>query len=266
MICQDIQQQLYPFLDGELDDALRDAFRHHLDGCPSCRTLAEEIGQFENQLRTTLPDEPVPSGIWARIQADLEPGVATGAAVEKTSRVTAWKWAAAVAAVLVLAFGMTRVKPLFAPESLQARLLSVPVDDLHTFMASRRALDVASTAPQHVRQWFQEKVDFPPPELPVRVGTAHLVGGRLCHFLDRRVASYMYDADGHYLSLYVMPRQGLSPPAGADVALESLRATLHEVHGYTHIIWSRMDLLYSLVSDLPREQLVDMARAVVREG
>lgn len=151
------------------------------------------------------------------------------------------------------------LRALWAPGALEARLLSVPVQDLHTFVVSQRSLDVASPDPQYVRQWFQGKVDFPPPLLPTHAGTATLVGGRLCYFLDRRVASFMYTTDGHYLSLYVMPRRGLSPPQDG-VARTTPRATVHEVQGYTHIIWSHMALLYSLVSDLPTARLLEMTR------
>jgi anti-sigma factor RsiW len=159
---------------------------------------------------------------------------------------------------------MAFLKPWLLPDTLEARVLSVPVQDLHTFVVSRRDLDVASTVTEQVRHWFQGKVDFAPPQLPADVGNAHLVGGRLCHFLNRRVAAFMYIANEHYLSLYVMPRHGLPLPAGTVTVLTQPPAGVHTVQGYTHILWWQADLLYSLVSDLPPPQLVDMARAVAQ--
>ena len=168
----------------------------------------------------------------------------------------------ATAAVIMLALSVAIFRPLWLPGSRQARLLSIPVEDLHTFVVSQRGLDVDSTGAEQVRQWFWEKVDFSPPLLPGRVGKATLVGGRLCHFLDRRVAAFMYRSEGHYLAVNVMPRDGLILPTHGDGALETPSGTIHDVKGYTHIIWSRSDLLYSLVSDLPQNQLTEMAKAM----
>lgn len=277
MTCHDLQHHLFSFLDGMLEERLSEEIRHHLEACPTCNAEVEATKRLEDRLRATVRDEAVPASLWSRIQSDLDRNVATpDTTTVKRPRVRPWAWlprrrmawiqTAVAAAVIILALSLALLKPWLLPGSLEARLLSVPVQDLHTFVVSARNLDVASTAPQQVQRWFREKVGFPPPSLPARVGTAQLVGGRLCHFLNRRVAAFMYAAEGHYLSLYVMPRRGLSLPERDRLSLDELSATLHEVQGYTHILWSRTDLIYSLVSDLPQTQLMTLARAVVQEG
>ncbi len=265
MTCHDVQQHLYDFLDSALDSATGDAVQHHLETCTPCRTAFEATQSIEDQLRHTLREEPVPPTLWPRIQADLDRVVPAAIAATTQKRRRPWLWSAALAAVLVLSLGIALLKPvLMRSESLHARLLSVPVNDLHTFVVSQRPLDMASADPQQLRQWFQQKVAFPPPVLPVQVGAAYLVGGRLCYFLERRVASYMYSADGHYVSLYVMPHEGLQQPSDAVRRLRQPQATVHEVQGYTHVIWSHTGLLYSLVSDLPQGQIFAMARQMMR--
>jgi anti-sigma factor RsiW len=266
MTCHDVQHQLSRFLDGMLDATTRGAVQQHLETCASCRVTVEANQRLEQRLRATLRCEAVPDTLWPRILADVSPGASAGST--KTQRLfgTRWVWSTVAAAVIVLALSVVLLKPWLLPDTLEARVLSVPVQDLHTFVVSQRNLDVASTVPEHVRHWFQEKVDFAPPHMPEHVGKAHLVGGRLCHFLNRRVAAFMYTADEHYLSLYVMPRHGLPLPTGAIAVLQRPLAGVHAVQGYTHILWSQADLLYSLVSDLPQPQLVDMARAVAQAG
>lgn len=142
----------------------------------------------------------------------------------------------------------------------------MPVDDLQTFVVSQRALDVAETVPTSLRQWFQTKVSFSPPVLPGQVEKAKLVGGRLCHFFNRRVASFMYRTDGRYVSVFVMPREGLTLPVGEEIDLHRARATVHEVQGYTHVIWVQTDLLYSFVSDLPQDRIMSLAKAIAQAG
>ena len=88
----------------------------------------------------------------------------------------------------------------------------------------------------------------------------------MCYFLDRRVASFMYTVDGHYVSLYVMPRHGL-PALPRDSARGAGHATrMYTVQGYTQIIWSHTDLLYALVSDLPSATLGALARGLAEAG
>ena len=265
MNCHDIQHQFYPFLDGELETEQHQAIERHLADCSSCQAGVERVGALEDRLRTAFQDEAVPEALWSRIQTNLEATEAVQPPIKLSRRMATWGWVA-TAAVLVLAVSVMVFQPPWLPRSRQAQLLSIPVEDLHTFVASQRGLDVSSTGSEQVRQWFWERVDFSPPALPVKVGKAQLIGGRLCHFLDRRVAAFMYQAEGHYLAVNVMPRQGLTLPIRGDGVLETPRGTIHEVKGYTHILWSRSDLLYSMVSDLPQEQLADVAKALAGQS
>ncbi|PON15344.1 hypothetical protein C2W62_24315 [Candidatus Entotheonella serta] len=264
MTCQDFQHHhLYAFIDGTLGGQVGADSEHHLSQCTHCRAAVEEIRDVEDRLRTVWREESVPDGLWTRIQAELDRPALDAMVADQKRWAVSWQWLAAAAAIIVLVFSVVQLNALFpSAAARQARLLSVPVDDLHTFVVSQRALDVADTEPTSLRKWFQTKVAFSPPVLPSDIDKAKLVGGRLCHFLNRRVASYMYQTDGRYVSLYVMSRQGLEPPPGKPLLLEPVQATLHEVKGYTHILWSQTDLLYSLVSDLPPDQLVDLAKTL----
>jgi hypothetical protein len=76
----------------------------------------------------------------------------------------------------------------------------------------------------------------------------------------------MYTDDGRYLSLYVMSRQGLPPLPQERVQVANPQAWVYEIRGYSHIIWFRTDLLYSLVSDLPQARLLELVQALVPAG
>jgi anti-sigma factor RsiW len=267
MTCQAFRHDhLYAFMDGNLEASLAASVAQHLAQCPQCRMTVNASERIEERLRALWQAESVDDALWDRIQTRLDHVPRHLSAVEAAKRGTVpWKRVAAMAAMVALALSIALWWPFLpATATRQACLVSVPVDDLHTFVVSQRALDVAHTAPAALRQWFQEKVAFSPPLLPAQIDQASLVGGRLCHFLERRVASFMYQLSGHYLSIYVMPRQGLALPMGHGIKLHRVQATVHEVQGYHHMIWTQTDLLYSLVSDLPQEQLVRMAHALVQ--
>lgn len=268
MNCQDFQHHhLYAFIDGTPNDTTGADSERHLNQCVHCRAAVENIRGVEDRLRTVWREEPAPDGLWARIQDGLDGAASAMPSGERQRRVTPWLWLAAAAAMLVLMFSVMQLGSIFpSTATRQARLLSVPVDDLQTFVVSQRALDVAETAPVSLRKWFQNKVSFSPPVLPGQVEKAKLAGGRLCHFLNRRVASFMYRTDGRYVSVYVMPREGLTLPDGEGIDLHRAQATVHEVQGYTHLVWSQTDLLYSFVSDLPQDRIVPMAKAIAQAG
>ena len=265
MTCHDVQHRLHAFLDEALDSGERQQVQNHVDDCPSCQAEVAEVSNLESRLRTTFQDEEIPDTLWARIQTNIEVTDPSLSPIKSSGWGGPWTWATA-AAVLFVVLSVTMLRPLWLPGSRQAQLLSIPVEDLHTFVVSQRGLDVNSTGSEQLRQWFWEKVDFSPPVLPVRIGQAKLIGGRLCHFLDRRVAAFMYRAEGHYLAVNVMPRKGLTLPVQGDGKLETPLGTIHDVKGYTHILWSQSDLLYSLVSDLPQKQLADMAKVIGAAG
>ncbi len=266
MNCQEFQHHhLYAFIDGTLDAQDGAESEHHLNQCAHCRAAVEDIRGVEDELRAVWREEAVPDELWTRIQARLD-GSDPGATRPKPSRrAVSWPWL--VAAAIALMAGVVQLRSLFpSAATRQAQLLSIPVDDLHTFVVSQRDLDVVETVPVSLREWFQTKVSFSPPVLPGQVEKAKLVGGRLCHFLNRRVASFMYQAEGRYVSVFVMPREGLMVPSGEGVDLQRVRASVHDVQGYTHLIWSQADLLYSFVSDLPQERIMEMAQAIVEAG
>ena len=131
--------------------------------------------------------------------------------------------------------------------------------ELRAFLDSRRPVDIESTDPAFLRTWFIERVDFAPPAVTAHVDDAALIGGRLCLFLARRVASYMYRAGGHVISLYVMKEDGLTTPASPVVRVGGREVTLQRTGAFGHMTWREGGLLYSLVSDLPQAHLLEFA-------
>ena len=69
--------------------------------------------------------------------------------------------------------------------------------------------------------------------------------------LDQRIASFMYQVDGAWVSLYIMR---------SETATQNLGAS-HEVllQGYAFIDWENQGLRYSLVGDLPVERLREIS-------
>jgi anti-sigma factor RsiW len=204
-------------------------------------------------------DDPVAAALWKAF-ADERPSHGLKQRLARSlrrlpppSRTTSgWRRFAmtTAAAVLILLLAVTPSGPR------RAELADVPLKELEAFIDSNRPVDVASDDPTRVRAWLAQRVDFAPP--PVARGSTQieLIGGRLCLFAGRRVASYMYRVQGRLLSIYVMTANGLS--LTGRTRTERIGRTLavtREGH-LTQASWIEDGLIYSVVGALSEPGLL----------
>jgi anti-sigma factor RsiW len=115
MNCIKIKDQLAAYLAGELKTAARKRVDEHLLGCLSCRAELARERAFNEFVRETLFDEPVPPGFLKRVvnmaRAEASP---TPADVRAVGGSQFWQWlmsfslpvrAAIVAAIILATFG-----------------------------------------------------------------------------------------------------------------------------------------------------------------
>ncbi len=255
MNCRDIEENTHAFLDGALSDMQAEAIRHHLGACAACRREVELARTLESAVRVVVAEDKPPENLWNRIAGNL----ADGHGSKRRIRGSVWTGVAAAIALLALATVQSFLaKPVAVVE--------VPVSEMRTFVESRRPLDVATTDPQQLLAWFDGKVDFRLPPPPSTVKPVRLVGGRLCYFLDRRVASYMYRHGDRYVSLYIFSESGLEIPERVSASLaQGVSASVHRREGFTHVVWVEEGFVYSLVADLSTEEIVDLARGMTAQ-
>jgi anti-sigma factor RsiW len=215
----------------------------HIDpkGCAS-----PEQAALQARIRSHFATIPPPAELAERILVDAQ-----------TTRPESRSWAsrrmligaacAALLAIFVLATGHRSDSPY--PGSLA----SVLINELHTFSVSGRDLDVTATDPRVVQSWFQPRVEFNPPRPPQHSAGLALKSGRLCHILNQRVASYMYEHNGNVVSLYV-----LNTTARADIP----NVASNYQRGHAHTAWRPDGLLYSLVGAVSLQDLQSVATSL----
>jgi anti-sigma factor RsiW len=258
MDCTSIHGRLHAFLDGELRESEAAAIRDHLAICASCLAEAEDIRLVESRIRAALSPVPETEKLWRRISAALERDRES-----QPSRLRRRWWyrsvlaAGAIAASVLVGVMLWQLIATRPSGDNRPSLASVPVMEFQTYIESRRSMDVATADPAQLRSWFATRVDFTPPAPPAPSGRLELLGGRLCYFFDRRVASYMYRFSGHLVSLYVMRGDGLD---FSKTARERRSAVLH-AGGFTDVVWTKGDFLFFLVSDLSEDTLLQIAAA-----
>ncbi|SHK33267.1 zf-HC2 domain-containing protein [Desulforamulus aeronauticus] len=161
MQCQAVLEMLSPYLDGVLDPAEYTAVEEHLAHCSSCRFELEELRSCMNLLQE-LPELSPPAGFRAGLMEKIDrlPSP-TEVPVQKSwfDRVTqvsrhSWYRTAAVAAVMVMALGVTS---LWEKDGNQF----IPVPN--------QTPDVASIVQPNPDKQETEVKDSEPSETPVTV-------------------------------------------------------------------------------------------------
>jgi anti-sigma factor RsiW len=260
MNCSDVRNQLRALLDGECAEALRAGLQSHLAICETCRGEAEAIAAFERRVPEVLQAEQVPPALLARLRSE-----AHQRGTRHSLRGMDWRVARRLALLGALALIL-----LFPPASVirlrqgqpdsRFEVAETPINELRTFIDSRRPLDVATSDSDVLRSWFAGKVLFSPPPSPP-IANLHLIGGRLCFFMNRRIAAYMYRSDDYLLSLYIIPSFGqkAARDGASRLYMADRMADVRTLDGLTNVAWERNDLVYALVSDMPEATILRLA-------
>ncbi len=214
MPCESVQESVLARLDHEPDEAVWSQVEKHLLSCRECAEFTENSSLLNARLRDELKDDRDTGPLWARITValDAETQQKTAArAVEPTgkkqkqSRILVFGAVAAVMFIAIFTFspqqsGNSQITPLTVTES---------INDFLTFRASGRELDINSSEPQELRRWLVKRLYFEAPLSVAMPAGFKLAGVRLCSFLNRRPAAFVYHMDDKAVSLYVMTETGL---------------------------------------------------------
>jgi hypothetical protein len=207
-------------------------------------------------LRREFGEEKAPPSLWNRIAIAMTEQDASASLAAKIRNMIRWQPFPVFAAVGLLL--LIILAPLWWSYHGDKGVLLIvePVNDLITYRLSQRPLDVVSDDPVVVAEWFAGKVDFALPLTHPAPGGYQLVGSRLCYFLNRRLAALMYQKGDQLMSLYIMPRDKLILPKGEREIVNHRRPTRHQRKGYNNLIWEEEALVYCLVSDLPKAEMI----------
>jgi hypothetical protein len=197
-------------------------------------------------LRRAFADEIAPDGLNQRLARSLQalPTTARRAPARHKPALTA------VVVVVAIIVGIATWRPH------TSELADGPLKELQAFIDSNRAVDVATNDPAQVHAWLAQRVGFNPPPVARGSGAIELVGGRLCIFSGRRVASYMYRVRGRLISIYVMAADGLRLGGKTRTTQAGTMLVLTQEGSLSQASWTADGLIYSAVGELPELALL----------
>ena len=248
MDCDETQDLLHGYLDGELDVVSSRALAQHLEVCPGCMQVYETQRTLRTALQTSALYCTPPPSLQKQVRA------AVRRASRPDTRPLWWTWGglsvAAAMAIVVLLVWSNRLMPMRAPVDEHV-LQDVIAGHVRSLMANHLT-DVLSADQHTVKPWFEGHVDFAPPVPDLTAQGFPLVGGRLDYLDKRPVAALVYRRQQHAINLFVWPAlPGVTQPAST---------VTH--HGYNLVQWTNAGMTYWAVSTLNAQEMEAFAHAV----
>lgn len=247
MPCDQTQNQLHGYLDGELDALSAANFEKHLETCPDCKqTLAAEEALHQSLQKANLY-ERAPESLRRNLLGKSE----SRSAVKSfpAPRVFAWRWLAA-AAVFLLAV-LVGWQQLQKPRGLTAaQVMAASLVDAHLrSLQPGHLTDVESTDQHTVKPWFDGRIDFAPPVHDFANDGFSLLGGRLDVAGGRTVAALVYARRKHIINVFVEKTQPENYWNGSG-----------ESQGYHWLAWQQNGFSFCAVSDVAPADLAQLQR------
>jgi anti-sigma factor RsiW len=217
MECDQMQELISAYSDGELDASQRGEAERHLATCADCTRALESL----SALKTALGNETllfnVPGALHKRIDALVNKAADPAAGVKpKPSRpILQLKWIAiTMAAGLALAAGIAGYFAMWPTE--RQRIAADAVQDHRRSLLANHLVDIASSDPPTVLHWFGSQLSFAP-MAPNQVPTGYvLVGGRVDILDSRRVAVLVYRNGSQISNIFQWPSSGEISPGSVN--------------------------------------------------
>ncbi len=246
MTCEQAQELIHAYIDGELDLVNNLEIEGHLGECEACRSEHQEHLNVRALVRGGAQYNRAPDLVKKRIRKQIN----SAPRMRSTSR----RWIAAAAAViltlsgvlwLIFARSQSQTDNLLAQEVVSSHIRSMMLDHL---------VDVPSSDQHTVKPWFNGKLDFAPDVKDLADQGFPLVGGRLDYIDNRTVAALAYQRRKHFINLFIWPA-----PDGNDRSAQQF-----SINGYNIIHWTKSGTTYWAVSDVNSADVSEFAKLVSR--
>ena len=250
MTCPELDPLIYPYLDGELDEAERGYLESHAASCAGCRARLSREAAFQGALRRSAQlrtRAPAPEALRAMLRAGIR-------RENRRVQMLSWaRWGGLALAAAAAGFVYLDLRPGHREQLLEDAALRYQ---------RRLPYELTSANRADVERWFGDQMStrVPLPHLP----GATIAGARLSNLREHDAAYVVYQmpqaeqrgADRR-LGLFVLEDPEREIPSVATWPQVGLRT----VRGFTVASWRSGGLVYELVSDMDEADL----RRTIRE-
>ena len=254
--CADIRNRLNLYLDNELQGDERVDFEYHLRDCAACRSTAQAEQRFLDSVRAAEPLYVSSPELRDRVRAALQwpleiPRKNTSG---KRTRIVATIAAAAVL-LLLLPILIWRAHDSDSPSPGASSFALMAADTHLRHIRGQLPLEMVSTEPREVSQWFVNKVSFSVKipnyqEAPGLEKLYTMEGARLVAYKNDYAAYVAYRMNNQPISLVITSDNVAQTFGGEEIKAKGLVFHYNAIEGLKVLTWSDRGLTYALVSDL----------------
>jgi anti-sigma factor RsiW len=243
------RSRVQAYFDAEVDAVSAADVERHIEGCPECRALLEDLERTHSLIRRELEYAQASPKLRERITRMLDQETAAPARRPDRPRLPAWRtrpfWMGAVGGIGTAIGAAIAVFFVFAavPDAFLDELVAAHVRSL----MPAHLTDVVSTDQHTVKPWFAGHADVSPVVADFAPQGYALVGGRADYIDGRRVAVVVYEHGPHIINVFTWATRR-----------SSARVTTR--NGYHVVFWKAGDLQYCAVSDAGWEELQGLVR------
>ena len=199
MACQEWQDKLDRYVDGEIDSGDAAALGAHLRSCNVCAGEVLERVQLKRSIQSAgrryQPSAQLRKKILQRITPKNRPRFE-------------WRWAAAMALVVLVA-AVTLIS-YFGRENEARQHVYSELVDLHVgSLAGNTPVDVVSSDRHTVKPWFQGKIPFTFNLPELQGSNFSLIGGKVAYLHQTAGAHLVFQVRQHKISVFIFPERGL---------------------------------------------------------
>jgi anti-sigma factor RsiW len=251
MNCQDVQNLLHPYSDGELDLVRNLEIEQHLSTCPACAEQEKSLRSLRAVLSAPSLYYAAPAALRTRLQ--LEPASSVPVVErQRFARSANWMWATIAAGILLLVGVSVTLGVLLsrATTPTGSRLEDWVIASHVRSQQVNHLTDVVSSDRHTVKPWFHDKLDFSPQVPDLSAQGFPLTGGRLDYLADRPVAALVYQRGKHAINVFTWPATSAGDKAVRDFSRQ----------GFHIREWQRSGMNYWTISDLNDEDLDQFVR------
>jgi anti-sigma factor RsiW len=256
MDCRELERSMDAFLDGEFEERERAEAEAHLASCPACRAMADGQARIRAAVRQKLRQAmtaPAPAG---RAPDALRDRIAKSLTKERRPL---WRRTLSPLPIATMAACAAGVLVVLASHSGNPDLLEDAIRNHHRGLP----LEVDAAA---MPGWFADKLDFHP-ALPHFAGGVRVEGARLSNLREWPAAYVRYQLPRGQVGLFIIDDpDGRFDAPGHDVRLGREVVRVASAKGYNVAIWRQNEIVYSLVSDLDEDALVQLVQAAQGEA
>lgn len=250
MNCERIENNIEPYLDGELTLSDRRDFEEHLANCSNCGDKLASMRAIQSMIHNTEYSN-APSSLKLNIQNKLRD--CTG---EENKQSSFLNWlgigggAMAAGSFATWAFMsfifITPMQIQLADEIISSHVSSLMADHITDIKTDDRHI---------VKPWFNGRVDFSPPVKDLKNAGFELLGGRLDYVQGEVITALVNKRRKHIINTFIFKSENSNIKT---------KPQLLQRHGYNLIHWENNGLEYWIISDLNENELSEFAQLTAK--